>query len=80
MKSGDMGDRRTTVLNEASATQTAVRRALPEHDIAHFAVHAAADDWDVLASYLRVAPDDLNDGYMHALQHVPAFSFVATPE
>jgi len=68
LKSGEMRDSLTTVLSEASATETAVRLALPELDIVHFAVHAAADDGDVLASYLRVAPDDSNDGYMHVAE------------
>jgi CHAT domain-containing protein len=56
---------RITTLTEASATETAVRRELARNDVAHFAVHAAADDGDVLASYVRVAPDDVNDGYVH---------------
>lgn len=52
-------------LEGGAATETAVRRSAADYGVLHFAVHATADDQDPLASYLRLAPDEGEDGLLH---------------
>jgi CHAT domain-containing protein len=62
------GTRRVVALAGAAATETRARREADRYPIVHFAAHAVADQVDPLASHIRLAPDDLNDGYLHAAE------------
>lgn len=58
---------RTLTLTGAAATEVAVRRAAAANvAILHIASHALVNDNDPLASHIELAPDSVNDGYLHA--------------
>jgi len=53
------------VLEGDEASETAVRAAIGGFTVLHFATHAEADDREPLASHLRLAGDETNDGFLH---------------
>lgn len=56
---------RSTLLTGAAATEHAVKAAMSRFDMIHFVVHAQASARDPLVSHLRLAPDSIEDGYLH---------------
>lgn len=65
---------RVTSLEGAAATEVALRRNVAGRAIIHFAVHARADERDPLASYLEVAGNGTDDGFLH-VNEVAALKF-----
>jgi CHAT domain-containing protein len=57
-----------------AATETALRKQVPGRSVIHFAVHARADEGDPLASYLELARDSSDDGFLH-VSEVAALKF-----
>ena len=55
----------TTLLAGTAATEHAAKAAMARYDVIHFAVHAQASARDPLASHLRLAPDAVEDSYLH---------------
>ncbi len=51
---------------EDAATEAAVYAHAPSADILHFACHGEPNPDNPMLSALRLAPDDGNDGYLHA--------------
>lgn len=54
------------VLTFDAATETAVRQYAGECDVLHLACHGEMNLDDPMLTSLRLAPDDANDGYLHA--------------
>ncbi len=48
------------------ATETIVREIASEYDILHFACHGELNRDEPMLTSLRLAPDEENDGYLHA--------------
>lgn len=59
---------RTTSLSGGTATEGALRRRLNGRAVVHFAVHAHADESDELNSYLELARDSSDDGFLHVTE------------
>jgi CHAT domain-containing protein/Flp pilus assembly protein TadD len=49
-----------------AATETYAKEQAPSFDILHFACHGELNMDDPMLTSLRLAPDDKNDGYLHA--------------
>jgi len=60
--------RRVTSLSGERATEAALRRRVAATSVIHFAVHARADEGDPLASYLELARDSSDDGFLHVTE------------
>jgi CHAT domain-containing protein/tetratricopeptide (TPR) repeat protein len=61
-------------LGGASASEAALRSQAAGRSVIHFAVHARADESDRLASYLELARDSTDDGFLH-VSEVAALKF-----
>lgn len=65
---------RTTSIGGSTATESALRKRVTGRTVIHFAVHAHADESDPLDSYLELARDSSDDGFLHVTE-VAALKF-----
>lgn len=63
-----------TSIAGGAATESALRKQVAGRSVIHFAVHAHADETDALASYLELARDSTDDGFLH-LAEIAALKF-----
>lgn len=59
---------RTTLFGGGMTTEGALRRRVRGHSVVHFAVHAHADESDEFNSYLKLARDSSDDGFLHVTE------------